>query len=161
MSHCKRKRMEPVGWVPVECGIQKREKRGYKAEFLSDELIHFYIPNKEDQHFVYITGPIGDDLDSWAVKVGHYALKAWENESVPVCPLLMYASMFCLKDRQTFANAQMFSLMILMHCDELWLMEGDRDDSRDHVYRELEMAAQMDIPVRYISMKNKEEETDE
>lgn len=161
MSHCKRKRMEPVGWVPVECGIQKREKRGYKAEFLSDTLLHFYVPNKEDQHFVYITGPYGDDLASWAKKVGRYAQKAWGNESVPVCPLLMYAPMFCLADRQMFANVQMFSIMILMQCDELWLIDGDKDGSRDHVLRELEIAAEMNIAVRYISMEDEEEENDE
>ena len=161
MSHSKKKRMEPVGWVPMECGIQKREKRGYKAEFLSDKLIHFYIPKKEDQHFVYITGPIGDDLNSWAEKVGCYAQKAWENESVPVCPLLMYASMFCLKDRQTFANVLMFSIMILMQCDELWLIDGDRNGSTDHMLREMEIAAQMNIPVRLICMEDEEEENDE
>ena len=156
MSHCKRKRMEPVGWVPVECGIQKREKRGYKAEFLSDKLLHFYVPNKEDQHFVYITGPYGDNLNSWALKVGRCALKAWDNESVPVCPLLMYAPMFNFTDRQTYANVQMFSIMILMQCDELWLIDGDKDGSTDHVLRELEVAAEMNIPVRYVGWEEEE-----
>ena len=160
MSHSKRKRVQPVGWVPVEVGIKKREKRGYKAEFLSDELIHFYMPKKEDQHFVYITGPIGEDWNAWVEKVGRYAVKAWENESVPVCPLLMYIEMFPAGGRQTWANVQMFSVMMLMHCNELWLIDGDKDDDKDHVFRELKIAAEYNIPVRYVG-NGKEEDEDE
>lgn len=159
MSHSKKMKKNIGTFVPVETSPLKREKRGYKAEVLSDKLIHFFIPKKEDQRFVYISCPLGEDPFSCIERVARYAKKAWENEYVPVCPFLMYLMLFRGGSPQTFANIQMFDLMILMHCHELWVIQRGAENIEDHQIREMQCAAQMDIPVRLVSFDEEDQES--
>ncbi len=159
MSHSRKFRNDGT-FVPVEFGIQKREKKGYKAEYLPDDMIHIFVPNKEDQRFVYISAQLNDDMGAYADLVARYAKKAWDNEYVPVCPFMMYVSMFREGDKQTYADVQMFDMMILMHCYELWIIGREMDNLTDYQLREMSVAAQLDIPVRLVSF-DEEVQSDE
>ena len=158
MSHCKNKPQPGMNHSDKN-RERTREKRGYGIKILPDGWFDMYLPDREHLHVTYISAPFGDSLPQYAEKIACYARKAWENESLPVNPYLMYDMMFPGDDMETAWMIRMFSLMLLLRCDELWIVGRDKNDLCEHLKWEVDFAEAEGIPVRYVSFE--EEENDE
>ena len=145
-----RKPETPDMWSQSEeSRAREWRKRGYGVTHLGGSLVNVYIPNKEDQHFTFISVPFCPDMGRFSARVRHYAQKAWENNSVPVSPYLMYAAMLPGRDRKTKDMILLCSFMMLMHCDELWIAWDAAGEPESHMAMELRIAKEMNIPVRF------------
>ncbi len=143
------------GWSKNEkMRLRIWEERGYGVSHLDESTVDVFAPNREDHHLTYISAPFSADMRE---KVEHYALKALEKRSVPVNPYLMYGTMFYEKDKRIQNWILLCSMMLLMHCDELWVIARTVEDLEGHVSMEMRLAQSMDIPIRLVSLEEEEE----
>ena len=119
-----------------------------------------FVPEKDNQRFVYIS-PMGgsDDQALYAKQVQCFARKAWENEEiVPVNPYLMYGEMFKGAGEKATNMIFTFTVMILMQCDELWIIDDGKSELRDYQKFEMTVAREMNIPTLYFEYTEEDED---
>ncbi len=138
--------------------VRMWEERGYGVKLLSENLVDVYLPNAEDQHYTYITMPFCPDMNLYAAAVGRCAMEVWKNKSVPVDPWLMYSAMWPFDDVPLKKNLHLFTLMLLTHCDELWVIGSDPETFKGHVEMDIRMANSLGIPVRFVSFQMEDED---
>ena len=157
MSHCKNK---PQAGMKQSAGCSERirKKAGYGVRLLPDGYFDMYSPDTEHLHITYISAPFGTSLPEYAKRIACYARKAWENESLPVNPYLMYDMMFPGEDMETTWLIRMFALMLIQRCDELWIVGRDRNDLCEHLNMEVDLAERRGIPVRFVSFEEEDED---
>ena len=152
MSHCKN-----TPGFGRKLRVKQWEERGYGVENLGNSLVRLFIPEKDEHHFSYISAPFNGDVEQYAALVGYYAQKAWDEKSIPVNPYLMFSAMFPGRRAEALNFVMILSFMILMHCDELWIVGCKKDDLCEHLAMEVNTAEHMHIPVRYMSFDEEED----
>ena len=155
------KNHEPCeGWSKNEkMRMRIWEERGYGVSRLDKDLVDVYAPDKEDHHLTFISTHFNGNTREM---IERYALKAWKKRSVPINPYLMYGAMFPVWDTLDQNRALLFSLMLLMHCDELWIIARSSEELKGHVSMEMRLALSFDIPIRFFNPdKDVDEEEDE